>query len=373
MDLHQCYDIFIPKKKPGEPYKCPDCPKECNAVWEIRYHINTQHRNKTYDCSRCEFKAKTNSLLSSHIARRHDKKKDHLCPECGKRFGLAYTLKKHIEKVHLKLEEKKVAQKFQCDKCDEAFDLKIVLIKHLAHVHDVHQEKSFVCQHCNRAFNGKECLKDHEIQNHPSQEILDSVACSCDVCEIKYDTPETLDDHMKVVHDGQRQRTCDRCPTTWHSHLSLKKHFAVTHRLLLHPCPECDKVMKLKGVLAQHMQEQHDNKKVFPCEHCGKSFTRRYCLKEHIARIHEDGGSFKCDSCDFKATTKRKLEIHSQAAHVREVSYSCGKCSFVTFRKQCLNSHILQVHEKRKRHICPECGVGFWAKRDKIKHMEKHA
>ena len=43
LDLHECFDLFVPKKKPGEPYQCSECPKTYENVRGFRYHISTVH------------------------------------------------------------------------------------------------------------------------------------------------------------------------------------------------------------------------------------------------------------------------------------------------------------------------------------------
>ena len=59
----------------------------------------------------------------------HEGKKPHMCPTCGKRFGLESTLNDHLT-VH---NENKP---FKCSICDYSTKLKQSLKKHIVAVHE---------------------------------------------------------------------------------------------------------------------------------------------------------------------------------------------------------------------------------------------
>ena len=105
---------------------------------------------------------------------------------------------------------------------------------------------------------------------------------------------------------------------------------------------------------------------------CPKVFTRRYQLHTHRISVHGDGGAFKCDFCDFRGCNRSRLDVHVKGSHLKNVRYECDQCKYYTFRKDCLGTHIRTVHQKTRPHKCDICGMAFFARRDKVKHMEKH-
>jgi KRAB domain-containing zinc finger protein len=374
LGLHNCYDTFIPKKKLGKPYQCEKCTKEFVQRKAFRYHLQTAHTDlKTFKCSQCSFMTKTASLLSIHTQRIHDKILPHMCPDCGNRFFSATQLTQHRKNIHQKPNEQpKLKTEFNCDKCDASFDLKTVLTKHRQCLHGIEPRRDHICEECGKPFSQESGLKTHIKYEHPSDEDLNKVECICLVCKAEFVTSRDLKLHQIDQHDKLESKECDRCDTRWTSCETLKKHIAETHKMIVFPCELCDKTFSKNYSKNAHIKEVHQRLDEFPCEHCPKVFVHPNRLMLHVKSIHGNGGDFKCDFCNYRAVLKSRLAKHVQGSHIKEIRYKCQECSFFSYRKDCLAAHKRTVHDKKKNHECDLCSMTFFAKRDKIKHMEKH-
>jgi KRAB domain-containing zinc finger protein len=375
LGLHNCYDIYIPKKKFGEPYKCEKCSKEFKNRKTFRYHLQTAHTDqKNFQCTQCSYCTKTSSLFNRHIERVHDKLLPHMCPECGKRFYASGGLTKHIRKVHQNTIKGIPPQpvEFKCDKCEASFNLKLGLTKHLESYHGIEPRRDHICEECGKSFSQAAGLQSHIKNEHPSDEDLNKIDCICLVCKKNFNTASDLNQHQIVHHDMVETKTCDRCETRWASVDTLQKHIAETHKIIVFPCELCDKTFRRSYSKDCHVREIHQRSDQFQCPHCSKVFGRKYQVHAHVKSIHEDGGDFKCNFCDFRGCSKSRLQIHVQGSHIKQIRYECDLCKYFTYRKDCLGAHIKTVHDKKKNHKCDLCHLTFFAKRDKNKHMEKH-
>lgn len=61
--------------------------------------------------------------------------------------------------------------------------------------------------------------------------------------------------------------------------------------------------------------------------------------------------------------TKRKLK------KVKLFSIQCAICSKTSSKKSKLRQHIEAVHEKKKRFMCDYCPIGFYIKKDLVRHI----
>ena len=94
--------------------KCDECEKLFRDKYSLQRHkIVTHSTEKNVKCDQCnkEFKLRDNMIL--HKKRFHERHFE--CEICGTKQPTAYTLKKHVEKVH----EKK--NLIVCDLCGEGF------------------------------------------------------------------------------------------------------------------------------------------------------------------------------------------------------------------------------------------------------------
>ena len=76
---------------------------------------------------------------------------------------------------------------------------------------------------------------------------------NCEICDKEVKTKSGLNQHISIIHVEQRENKCNICVKIFH-----------------HQCK-----------LTLHMKSVHENKKNHKCDSCGKSFSEAGKLKRH--------------------------------------------------------------------------------------------
>ena len=121
----------------------------------------------------------------------HDQIKPFKCEECGKEFARSYKMKLHIQSVH---EGKSL---FPCDQCDASFSESNKLKRHITGVHL--NIKPFPCVQCESQFYSLSMLKEHIAIAHEEGDY----SVQCNICFKNYKHTESLNSHIKTVHEGR--------------------------------------------------------------------------------------------------------------------------------------------------------------------------
>ena len=95
-----------------------------------------------------------------------------------------------------------------------------------------------------------------------------SIEHQCDKCQKSYTHKTDLEQHVKIVHDGNPDFQCN----------------------------QCNKIVGRKRALELHKINAHGPGINHECDQCDKSYRRKCDLKEHIATTH-DGIEIKCENC----------------------------------------------------------------------------
>ena len=109
--------------KNKDKFLCGDCEYRCSTSGDLKKHINRVHlKIKNFECGDCEFKFSTNGDLNQHIKAVHLKIKNFECEDCEYRCSAKGQLTQHIKAIHLKIKN------FECVecpfKCSANYDLK---------------------------------------------------------------------------------------------------------------------------------------------------------------------------------------------------------------------------------------------------------
>ena len=109
-DCHVCMKIFPTKDglrrhilsmhKQKEKFRCDVCDKSFSHRTGILQHKKFVHRDKSFQCNKCEWKFTTPGDLKRHIERIHVKIKDYECKECNKEFFKKTDFNNHLSAVH---------------------------------------------------------------------------------------------------------------------------------------------------------------------------------------------------------------------------------------------------------------------------------
>ena len=68
-----------------------------------------------FKCEKCPYESAKKYIVKTHAREVHDNIRDHICKVCGSAFSRSWSLKEHVNNMHLK--EKIV----QCEKCPYHF------------------------------------------------------------------------------------------------------------------------------------------------------------------------------------------------------------------------------------------------------------
>ena len=189
----------------------------------------------------------------------------------------------------------------------------------------------------------------------------------CDFCDKTFAFKQSLQRHVKLVHEGIRYK-CNYCENKVYSNERLlKNHIKIIHEI--HACDECGKTFTAVESLRNHKIMMHIDEKLGQCDMCDKSFNDAYRLKYHKLQIH-DGRTFDCTLCENSFRHKYLLQEHIKAIH-EGIKFKCLTCSKEFNRKQTLQSHVRYVHTMQRNFSCENCPYQAAQSTDLKKHVER--
>lgn len=126
-------------------------------------------------------------------------------------------------------------------------------------------------------------------------------------------------------------------------------------------CPECHKFLSSPQALAKHIRCIHEGKKNFSCEICNTKFATKYNLEQHLIRHIKNPESkvtqvikdtsnqnrpFKCELCNSYFKTIASMRQH-KAIHTDIRPFKCQVCGKAFRRNDHLKGHK-DTHVKKK-------------------------
>ena len=185
----------------------------------------------------------------------------------------------------------------------------------------------------------------------------------CSECEKTYKDEAALKRHIKNIHnDDVLLHQCHQCPKSFSSSYKLNRHLnscqGMVEKVKKEPelCPYCFKKFIRKDCLLDHIKCVHEKQKDYVCEYCTKGFGRKYELNNHIISVHEKGGKYACPYCAKRYPKESDMRIHERV-HTGEKPFVCDSCGRAFASRKSLKLHSEQHGEKPW--LCSTCGEGF--------------
>ena len=207
---------------------CLQCDKKFFDKHDLKNHITVVHNEeRPFKCDECEYAFKRSSGYYEH-KRRHKDTKDYECPVCHKTFknkkSLVRCMEGHnlegqtfpchvaacdavlktpeLQRCHFKRmhTDKAATISFPCTVCTKTFKTKSDLKRHTNKVH-LKLERPFQCSVCPR-----KCYTEKELERHMNIHSGETFSCWYEECSAKSNTKYGINHHYKRKHGLVKHR-----------------------------------------------------------------------------------------------------------------------------------------------------------------------
>lgn len=266
----------------------------------------------------------------------------------------------------------------ECQLCNQTYSNELNLKKHIYNVHKMVKVK---CEICGKEINKKSldrhmrCVHSASISVKKERKpVPDDEKIPCHLCNKKCLNLISLQCHMKNIHQAERLK-CSQCDFQG-IRKELKVHVKKQHTNEVYQCSRCQKILKSKSTLKEHMWIHTDHRR-FICDICGMRFKRTSNYHGHL-KSHQKK-KFQCQLCGNFFLRKRYLAVHEQTIHnyygegvpPLEKGYQCEVCGIKLKWKNNLLAHM-RIHTGEKPYKCRICGDDFTCHGSLRTHLAKH-
>lgn len=307
-----------------EEYPCPHCKSVYKYDQSLQRHIskahNESHNNldcieninvksisndtdgaqtaylyRFFDCSYCNHKYKSNTLLQSHINKCHPEKSvDDVENEDIQYFQK--TVSSELDGEFSQLKE------YICKICKKIYSKESYVRRH---IRERHNETVYECNICNKGFNSLWYVKKHQRTLHSviNNEYLysktkrltinEGFVYECNICDQVYELKFNLEKHQRELHSD----IYDENLTAKKKKITINEGRSVSTIDRRVECKLCNRKCATNSTLKEHMKRLHFIKpeksipKIQCCENdCGVSVNTLHQLRLHLESCIEDGG-----------------------------------------------------------------------------------
>lgn len=172
----------------------------------------------------------------------------------------------------------------------------------------------------------------------------------CDLCPKVYFLKNAIAEHMRGVHSKEKfpsairtrnvRRGRPKNPDDPVCAMALKGNEGLRSSEP-HTCCFCQKVMRSREILRNHLNIIHLQMNKWYCDHCPKFYFMKSTLVDHMQAVHSKE-KFTCKICNQQYTS---LKHHTQE-HRRVQCVICGRMVFRSNRKKHARRHGLNNFDK---------------------------
>ena len=408
-------------------YQCQSCGIKYKYRRSLNHHMETIHHpqnRKTLQCQICKNIYKSQTSLREHLRVIHAKnRKTYKCQSCGMRILRKASLKKHVRSAH------SGSDGSNCPICNIYFS-KYSMSYHMKNAHDVAKNPEILeklvknriknntsnleqidpdsqfefpelpelietkstktlnenenrnkgststenkCGFCDKLFTSKRSLQDHIKYVHLKE------GPTCLICNIKFQRPSTLKEHMRNIHKfnneeidslestisgGSNRFTSPDRPDSSEIYYSLEKR--TTRRS--NPLRSNEEIITINSTI-----NGESNRFTSPNQ-SEKRMTRRsnpLRSKEEIENIESTINEINGGSNPRTSPENHVLPFHSKdnkrsiikcdpiKTNEEDCLYPCNICGIKLQSERNLKNHIENVHEKSGGTVCQFCNIYF--------------
>lgn len=134
----------------------------------------------------------------------------------------------------------------------------------------------------------------------------------------------------------------------------MEKHVKAVHEKVKPvSCEHCEYKCTTRDTLARHMWHKHERDPRFICRICDARFMRRTLLETHYKEDHNQSyKAYTCDKCDYSTDKKKRLDKHLAMDHTvgapgRMKNLQCRECQATYAKPDELAKHTQEEHGKK--------------------------
>ncbi|XP_062533596.1 gastrula zinc finger protein XlCGF57.1-like [Armigeres subalbatus] len=268
-----------------------------------------------------------------------------------------------VEEVEVHMPEEMSNEKdkhFYCDTCGSGFEKCTDLYQHIKS----HGKARYQCKECDRWFSRRAHLQSHEVIHTGERNF------HCHRCPSAYKSSRNLRRHVKSAHLGEKPFVCDLCGKEFSQKTVLEAHHSTHVQEKNYSCEVCPKRFKssklLKLHVIRHVKGSQPKQETEPveCDVCHKVYSSKMSLKNHKL-IHSDA-KIACTFCGKNFKIMAHLKVHLRS-HTKEQPYECNQCHKKFGYETSLKTHRL-VHSNERPYKCDLCDVAF----RQLNHLKAH-
>lgn len=170
------------------------------------------------------------------------------------------------------------------------------------------------------------------------------------------------------------------------SYCRLTQHLMTTHYSEPVTCDTCQKVLKTKKILAEHLKthlktEAGTRVAQAVCPMCGLELAQKGSLARHIVLVHErhrlkrDDVPRACRECGMVLPNASQYYSHRRQHRAALERFPCGVCAREFNKKQNLIRHMYLLHDERRvlekpGFACDLCSRLFRERRNLLRHYK---
>ncbi|KAJ0176208.1 hypothetical protein K1T71_008382 [Dendrolimus kikuchii] len=213
-----------------------------------------------------------------------------LCKLCEKKFASLKALRLHSSKRHkIKIIlDKKVIVKFSekrkeyyCETCGNKFKDRIQFFRHKKTHND--PDKVYQCDICLLICTSQNKLDQHNKIHYPQTNDVKEKKYMCNICGKLFSTQTNFTLHQRR-HTKSYKFYCNECGKGFYRTTDLTNH--KRHHTLDRPfqCLQCFQYFSLRNSLVQHIKNIHFGQKYFQCDCCNTKYKKKCELIKHVKK-----------------------------------------------------------------------------------------